>query len=425
MLIDALMRQRRAQSLVRLLTLILVVGAVLAAGAWGVMQYLRPAVTVTEAVTGPLVQAFYSTGTVQPEREYPIRSNTAGTIEKVLVDKGSRVKQGQPLAVVVDPALIFTADKAKAELSEKLQRADASTSPVLGEYESRLKGTKELLEIAQREVNRVTSLMQNSAGSQNDLDRAMDRVKGLMIDSEATKAQREAKRLELDREVEVARAAVNIAQWNVEQQTLKAPIDGVVLDRPTAIGTRVAVNDQIMRIADVVPASLVMRADVDEEDIAKVNVGQSVRMTLYSFAGQVLNGKVRRIYDQADPSRRTFEVDVQFDAPNDKLLPGMTGELAFVMATKASTLVVPAQALQGGSVFMVRDNRLVKADVTIGLRSIERVEVLSGLQPGDRVLISPAGTMSDGQVVRPTFMDPAAAAGLNKPAPIAEPFKGF
>lgn len=419
------MRVRRAQSVLRLILILLVSAVVLAGIGWGLIQYLRPVVTVTEAVKGPLVQAFYSTGTVQPEREYPIRSNIAGTIDKVLVDKGTRVKRGDPLAVVIDPALLFTADKAKAELEEKLRRADPSDSPVLAEYDARLKGTRELLEIAQREVSRVTALMQSSAGSQNDMDRAMDRVKGLLIDSESVKAQRDAKKLELNREVEVAKSALHIAEWNVEQQTLKAPIDGVILDRPTSVGTRVAVNDQLMRIADVNPANMVMRADVDEEDVARVHVDQPVRMTLYSFPGRVLDGKVIRIYDQADAARRTFEVDVKFDVVNGKLLPGMTGELAFVMETKPSTLVVPAQALQGGFIYSVRDHQLQKANVKIGLKSIERVEILEGLQPGDRVLISPVGTMSDGQIVRTTFMDPAAAAGLNKPPPITEAFKGF
>ena len=85
----------------------------------------------------------------------------------------------------------------------------------------------------------------------------MDRVKERVIEAESIKAQRAAKKLELDRQVEVGRAALDIANWNLEQQTLKAPIDGVVLDRPTAIGTRVAVNDSIMRIADVTPVNLV------------------------------------------------------------------------------------------------------------------------------------------------------------------------
>jgi HlyD family secretion protein len=403
---------------------VVLLGLVAAVG-WGIYQYARPLVTVTEVVEGPVVQAFYSTGTIEPQREYPIKSNTAGTITQVHVDKGDRVSKGQPLAVVTDPAQLYTVEKAQAELNEKLSRADEKTSPVLMEYDARLKGAQALLEIAQREVKRVTDLMQINAGAQNDLDRAMDRVKQLLTDAEAIRAQKAAKKLELDREVEVARSALNIARWDVEQQTLRSPIDGVVLDRPTSLGTRMAVNDPIMRIADVAPENLVMRADVDEEDIASVREAQTVRMTLYSFPGQVLSGRVTRIYDQADESRRTFEVDVKLDDPNQRLQPGMTGELAFVVATRDKALVIPAQALQDGGVYVVRDRRLQKVPVQTGLKSIERVEVLSGLAPGVRVVITPATSMRPGQVVRSDYIDPVTAAGLNKPPPIVEAFKSF
>src|SRR5205085_1432020 len=163
-----------------------------------------------------------------------------------------------------------------------------------------------------------------------------------------------------------------------------APIDGVVLDRPISIGTRVAVNDPIMRIADVTPANLVMRAAVDEEDIIKVRVGQSVRMTLYAYPDDAFTGAVTRIYDQADPDRRTFEVEVQFEKPDARFAPGMTGELAFLMAEKATAVIVPAQALQSGAIYLIRDGRLVKITPRIGIRSVERVEVLSDVSVGEK-----------------------------------------
>lgn len=418
-------RHPRGATLVRWIIAIALIIGLCSAGGYAVLVYVRPQVTVTEAVTGPLVQAFYSTGTIQPEREYPIKSNTAGTLQQVLVDKGDRVKRDQPLAVVLDPALRFTAEKNKAELDEKLGRAEEKSSPVLLEFDARLKGTQELLEIAQREVKRVTDLMQGNAGSQSDLDRAMDRVKQLIIESESIKAQKSAKQLELLREVEVAKAAVNIAQWNLAEQYLKSPIDGVVLDRPTSLRTRVAINDQLMRVADVTPANLVMRADVDEEDVAKLGLGQLVRMTLYSFPGQSFAGKVARIYDQADPARRTFEVDIRFDTPDSHFLPGMTGELAFITAEKPSVLVIPSQSLQNGDIFVLQSGKVAKADAKIGLRSIERIEILSGIEKGTQVIISPATGLEAGQTVRTKYMEPAAAAGLNKPPPINSDFKGF
>src|SRR5205807_2030871 len=123
-----------------------------------------------------------------------------------------------------------------------------------------------------------------------------------------------------------------IAEWNLDQQTLRAPVDGVVLDRPVALGTRVAVNDHVLSTADVRPENMVMRAQVDEEDITQVRVGpehpQVVKMSLYAFPNQSFEGTVTKVYDKADPDRRTFEVDVTLNAPHPKMAPGMTGELA-------------------------------------------------------------------------------------------------
>lgn len=407
-----------------------VVAGVLAIAFLLYSRFSRPSVAVTTAEVGPVVQAFYSTGTVQPEREFPIKSNTAGILTDVKVDKGARVKRGDVLAIVSDPALQYALDKAVAEHTEKAARADEKTSPVLKEFDSRIVASNQMVEIAKREAKRQEDARAMNASSQSDLDTALDRLQRIWSEQQALIAQREAKKLELQREADVAKAAVATAQWNVDQQHLKAPIDGVVLDRPTSIGTRVAVNDQIMRVADVEPKNLVMRAAVDEEDVTKVIPGQTVRMSLYAFEGAVLSGKVSRIYDQADSERRTFEVDVLFDNPGDTLQPGMTGELVFILAEKASAVVVPAQAVQKGSdgeaILVVKDQTITRVKPQIGLRGVERAEIISGVSAGDLVVLTALKDIADGTRVRVTEkLDPKVAAGLNKPAVEADAFKGF
>jgi HlyD family secretion protein len=420
------MNRRRAQSSAKWVLGAAVLIAAIVGGVFLALRLTSPLVTVTDAVEGPVVQAFYSTGTVQPEREFPIKSNGAGILTEVKVDKGDHVKVGQSLAVVSDPELTFTARKAQAELEEKQQRADPKTSPVIQEYDARIQAMQALLEISQREEARIRSLLEKNAAAQTDLDTATDRLKTVWSQSESLKAQRAAKLLELQRELEVAKSALDTARWNLDQQTLKSPIDGVVLDRPLSVGTRVAINDRVMNVANIASDKLVMRAAVDEEDIIKVKPDQHVKMTLYSYADRVFEGRVQKIYDQADPERRTFEVDVKLAEPDNRLSPGMTGELAFEMASKDKAVVIPSQAVQkGGDVFVVQDGHLKKATAQIGLRGIERSEVISGINAGEKVLISAAADMKDGQRVRTSYLDPATAAGLNKPKIAQDAFKGF
>jgi RND family efflux transporter MFP subunit len=410
-------KPRRAQSSVKWVLLSVGGVAVAFAGILAILHFSRPKVVVTEVVEAPVVQAFYATGTVQPVRDFPIKSNVEGTIEKLHADKGDRVKHGQSIVVVSDPERTFNERKAAAELEEKRKRADAETSPVLREIDARIAAWGTIVDIAQREEQRLRKLVETNAASQQDLELAINRLKTAWSELESFKAQRALKELELQRELDVAQAAYDMAKWNLEEQTLKSPVDGAVLDRPLSVGTRVAVNDPITTVADVTPENLVVRAAVDEEDVAKVHVDQKVHMTLYAFPGRVLRGTVSRIYDQADADRRTFEVDVKLDEPEKKLLPGMTGELAFIMQQREKALVVPSQAVRNGEIWIVDNSgRLSHTRPEIGISSIERVEIRSGLRPGDRVVISAGGESKDGQRVRTTYMDPAAAAGLNRKA---------
>ena len=141
---------------------------------------------------------------------------------------------------------------------------------------------------------------------------------------------------------------------------------------------------------------------------------------------EVVQRRMGAVHDaQPETPDLQREVDVGIDKPDDRMAAGMTGELAFVVASKDRAAVAPRQALQGGKLYTVRDGRLAAVDGQVGLTSIERVEVLAGLDVGDRVVISPVAGLRAGQPVRTTFMDPTAAAGLNKPAPVAGAFKGF
>jgi RND family efflux transporter MFP subunit len=395
--------------------------------AFAVYGALRPVVTVTEVVQAPVVQAFYATGTLSPVRDHPIKTSVEGIVETLgngpVVDKGSRVSKGQPLLKVVDPKLELAATRAKAELDEKRARADEKSSPVVAEFDARISATLELLDLARAEQRRVTQALEHRAATQVDLDRAIDRVKELWKESEGLKAQKATTLLRLKADLAVAESAHSTALWNLELQTLRSPIDGVVLDRPASPGTHLNVNDHVMLIADVRPRNLVMRAAVDEENMTLVRDGQEVQMSLYSYPGRLFTGHVAKIYDKADPERRTFEVDVSIDKPDDRMAAGMTGELAFVVAAKDAAPVVPRQALQANKIFTVRDGRLTAVNAQVGLSSVERVEVVSGLNPGDRIVISPVAGLREGQPVKTKFMDPTAAAGLNKPKP-KEIFRG-
>jgi RND family efflux transporter MFP subunit len=400
--------------------LLAVVGVALA-----LFWFTRPAVTVTRVIEGPVVQAFYATGTVRPRLEYPISSSVAGIVERVMVRQGQSVNKGQPLAFVVDPNLQYEADKARADLKTRREFADPEKSPVLLQFDRQITATEQMLEAAKNLEDRFTSLAQRSAASSNDRDQALEHAKKIWGDLESLKAQRAARLRELQQNVETAESAYRAAQENLSRQTLLSPIDGVVLDEPIAQGTRVEINGHVMQLADAAPQSLIMRAAVDEENIAGVDKDQHVKMTLYSFPGRTFEGTVEQKYPKADATRRTFDVDVKFTGVEPRLQPGMTGELAFIEQIREKALIVPSQAVQDNAIWTLRGGRLTRSSATIGIRSIERAEVTGGLSAGDVVVISPISSMNEGDVARiGSTIDPKVAADLNKPKAV-DVFKAF
>src|SRR5688500_10793919 len=265
-------RASRSRHALGVVKLIVIAAAVVAAAGAAVLVWtlMREVVTVTEVTEGPVVEAFYATGTLSPEREFPIRTSREGVLVEVLVDKGDRVEKGQTLARVEGEAVVLQREQALAEVREKRDRADAKSSPVLQEYDAKVTYTRRLLDVAADEQRRLAPLVEKGAASQTDLDRARDRVNELTREIKSMEAQRAAKVLELRKDLEFAEAALKIAEWNLGELTLRSPVTGVVLDRPTPQGTRLAVNDPVMRVADVSPGKLVMRAQVDEEDVTSV-----------------------------------------------------------------------------------------------------------------------------------------------------------
>jgi multidrug efflux pump subunit AcrA (membrane-fusion protein) len=419
-----------------IVAIVLVVGG----GAVVARRLTLPKVQVTRLTTGPVVQAFYATGTVSPEREYSVHANVAGILLlEGGIDKGVAVKKDQLLARVVSDDLEQKMRQAQAELKEKKARADEATSPVLREFDKRAEAYTEIMGLAKKELQRLLTLAETGNAQQVEIERTEDRVKTVWSELESVKAQRAAKELELHKDLEVAQAAYGMAKWNSDQQEIRSPIDGVILDWPVANRTRLAINDPILTLADVRPEKLVMRAQVDEEDKNKLHTGQLVQMTLYSFPNDKdkFTGHVKTIYQKADPQRRTFEVDVEIDRPTtrptsqpikgaelyDQFSPGMTGELAFIEMAKKEAQILPRQALQGDAFYVVRGGKLDRVEAKAGVRNVTRVEVLGGIDRDALVMVSPVGTMKPGQAVRTQFIDPRVAADLNKPKDV-EVFKG-
>jgi HlyD family secretion protein len=185
---------------------------------------------------------------------------------------------------------------------------------------------------------------------------------------------------------------------NLGKTVLRAPFNGVVADVTTEVGEWITPSPPGLPIPPVIvlldPNAIYVSAPMDEVDVAKVRVGQPVRITLDAYPGRSFAGKVTRVAPyvmDVVEQNRTFEIDAEFDdtAFARQLLPGTSTDVEVILDAHEDVLRIPSYALlEGNRVLVVADGRLVARQIETGLKNWQYVEVKKGLSLGDPVVVS-------------------------------------
>ena len=326
-------------------TRLIVIGLVVAAAAAG--AYARfgrgPLITAAPAARGTAAEIVYATGGVEPVHWAKVASVVRDRIVDICRCEGSEVKKGDVIA-----------------------RLDAR------DIEAGLKELKAREQFLVNEMSRVSQLIAKGAATTQAFERAgMD--------------------------LQTVQGLIAVQTEKIADYTIVAPMDGVVLRRDGEAG-EIAESGQILfRIG--VPKPLQVVAEVNEEDIPRVALGQTALFRTDAFPGRRLEGKVAEITPMGDVNAKTFRVKMAL--PDDTpLRPGMSVEANIVTREKANALLVPADAVQGNAVFVVDGSRIKKRAVTIGIRGTRAVEVLDGLKEGQRVASPATAALTDGARAR-------------------------
>lgn len=169
---------------------------------------------------------------------------------------------------------------------------------------------------------------------------------------------------------------------------LNSPISGTVVERNGTIGATVGSDANVFKIIDL--SRVWIDANVFEKDLARVRVGQLVNVKVPSFPDSTFTGRVILISSTVDPDTRTVQVRTEVPNPDGRLKPDMFANVEIVTAGRAAAISVPLSAVldDGGKsvVFVVDGNNYTKKEVTLGLKSDDRVEVVQGLNAGDKVV---------------------------------------
>jgi RND family efflux transporter MFP subunit len=330
----------------------LIIGAALIAGLAGVAWWLLrgPAVTVAPISRGNAAEIVYATGAVEPETWSRTTPLVRGRIIQRCRCEGKPVKAGDVLARLDDKEAQATLNDLRA--SEDFQR---------------------------REFDRQTQLLARGATTSQSYQRA---------ESDLARIQ-----------AQVAAQAQRLDYYKVV-----APMDGTVLKEDGEVGDMVDPGTILYRIGLEKPLWVV--ADVNEEDIPRVQVGQKALLRTDAFANQALSGLVKQITPAGDPISKTFRVRIGL--PDDTpLRVGMSVEANIVSREKPDVILAPANAVVNNSLLMIEDGRARTRKVKIGIRGSGFVEIVEGATEGELVA-SPATTnIKNGSRVRPVLTESA------------------
>lgn len=303
----------------------------------------RPAVPVAHPERGPAVEAVYATGTVEPVHWAKIGPKATSRIVEILAKEGEAVKRGQVLA----------------RLDDREARANVAN---LAAREGFLRDDEK----------RFQELFAKRLVSRQQYDKAVS-------------------------DHQQAFEALNAARQLLADLTLTAPMDGVVLRQDGQPGEVVGNTSVLYWVGE--PGQLWVTADVDEEDIPRIRVGQRVLIKADAFAGQSLAGEVREITPKGDPVQKTYRVRVGLPA-DSPLKIGMTTEVNIVVREEPNALLIPASALVDGHVWVVRGGKARKVRVEPGVLGTQKLQILSGLSEADEVIVYPTAALKDGKSVR-------------------------
>lgn len=184
---------------------------------------------------------------------------------------------------------------------------------------------------------------------------------------------------------------LEVAGQTGARQVFHAPVSGVVLDKEAIQGKRFAPGDALFRIADLSKVWII--ADVYEQDLARVHVGQIAQVTLDAFPGRNFKGRVNYLYPTLDAATRSTRVRLELGNAEGLLRPGMFAQVALTVSDTTPTVVVPTSAIIDDGTRQVvllalGEGRFKPTPVKLGQNGRNVIEVLEGVKPGDRVVVS-------------------------------------
>lgn len=309
------------------------------------------------------VSAFYSgTATLEAEHDAEVVARAGGVVEQLLVEEGQRVKAGQVMARIDDDRLRLEVERAEANLAK-----------------------------LEQEYRRNKQLHEKQ-----------------LVSAEAYE--------NLQYQLDAMRADLELAKLQLAWTEIRAPFDGIVAKRYIKLGNMLAQNASAFRVTTYDP--LIARLHVPERELNKLASQQQAELRVDALPGRKFTAVIDRVSPVVDAATGTFAVTVAVREPDGMLKPGMFGRIDIIYDRHTDAVLVPRTAVINedakSTVFVVRDEHAQRQIVKTGYANNGSIEILEGLEPGERVITVGQNSLKDGARVSVTNAEPVPEESLVK-----------
>ena len=357
-----------------------------------------PQVTAAKAIKGTLDDTTTVSGKLEAFASADVVPKTSGKVNKITVDIGSEVREGDLLLALDAPELQAAVNQAQANL-QKAKDSDMST--LKNTASSNLEAAETSFKNAETEYNRVKQLLSEGAASQQSFDLAEKTY--LLAQSTYEAAKRNMDIVvngTVPNTIRVSEAQLAQARANYANMITTAPISGVVTAKNVNVGEKTPTDKPAITIVNL--DKVVVHASVNEDRVNSLKVGQKVPVLISAVSDTPFQGDITNISYAADPTTKAYPVKIQINNANHKLKPGMFAEVK-LEGNKDEYLLVPRDAVlktdQTSFVFTIEGKKVSRKEVTTGRSDGKNIVILSGLKGGENVVSSGIDALKDGMEV--------------------------
>ncbi len=413
-------------------------------------------VEVADVETGDIAQVFNYTGNLVAKDQVDILPGASGRVEAVLVEVGDHVNMGDPIATLERDRYVLQLRQAQAGLNNaklqlakmeqgsrpeeiavaeaavQLARAALDDVATISDDERttaavNLANAQAALRQAQAEYDKIawagnvgqmpqalaleqaTNAYETALAAYNlqtnpgDAQLAPLMVQLVQAELALTMAKQPFREIDYEMArvaIEQAETAVELANLQLDEATIEAPFDGIIAELHITEGSSVGPQAPVaMEVSDAVE----MPVGIEEARIGQIETGQPASLQVEAYLGQNFPAVVSKIAPVADKNSHTFEVTITPEDQDSQLRSGMFATLGILVDRKQNTLLVPVDAVTNvngqDSVYVVKDNIAELRAVTVGLANDGQVEILSGVEAGETVVIAGQDNLTDGAKV--------------------------